>query len=344
MVMPGRKFSGGNGYRYGFNGKENDNEAKGEGNQYEYGFRIYDPRLGKFLSVDPLTKKYPELTPFQFASNNPVEGIDLDGLEYVTYKVRIEDGKVVSKVMTHDYRHLAENLLNAVHKGRLTFTRSINYGDRGDKPTTDTYTKSFYRVYSMGFGPLGRGVLYEYENVSKNSLVTVSSFFDKESTQAPVILSWAVGRVGVHGIYYGPGCPTVNGGEHDFKNNPYDYSLSPIDEVDGIARQHDMDYEEVYNKTGEYNGWKNDINTIEADKKMIAGWEDYLERATKKGFKDKYTGKAASEEAIKAAKQGVFYFKNIIIPHKERLKSAQERVKQVQEQQKKGRGVTTVRQ
>jgi hypothetical protein len=35
----------------------------------------------RFLSVDPLTKDYPELTPYQFASNTPIEGIDLDGLE-----------------------------------------------------------------------------------------------------------------------------------------------------------------------------------------------------------------------------------------------------------------------
>ena len=59
--MPGRKFSAGNGYRFGFNGKENDNEIKGEGNQQDYGMRVYDPRLGKFLSVDPLTKGYPEV-------------------------------------------------------------------------------------------------------------------------------------------------------------------------------------------------------------------------------------------------------------------------------------------
>jgi RHS repeat-associated protein len=80
MQMPGRKLSGG--YRYGFNGKENDNEVKGEGNQQDYGMRIYDPRLGKFLSTDPLAKKYPELTPYQFASNRPIDGIDMDGLEY----------------------------------------------------------------------------------------------------------------------------------------------------------------------------------------------------------------------------------------------------------------------
>jgi len=43
--------------------------------------RIYDPRLGRFLSVDPLASKYPELTPYQFASNSPIQAIDLDGLE-----------------------------------------------------------------------------------------------------------------------------------------------------------------------------------------------------------------------------------------------------------------------
>src|SRR5215218_8453250 len=57
------ELSGTSVYRYGFNGKENDPEIKGEGNQQDYGMRIYDPRLGKFLSVDPLGKKYPWYTP-----------------------------------------------------------------------------------------------------------------------------------------------------------------------------------------------------------------------------------------------------------------------------------------
>lgn len=91
MLMNGRKFSAGTGYRYGFNGKENDNELKGEGGQQDYGMRIYDPRLGKFLSVDPLTSNYPELTPYQFASNSPITFIDLDG-EELAYKM--PDGSI----------------------------------------------------------------------------------------------------------------------------------------------------------------------------------------------------------------------------------------------------------
>lgn len=83
MAMTGRKFQAPNSSkpRYGFNGKENDNEVKGEGNQQDYGMRIYDPRLGRFLSEDPLVRKFPMLTPYQFASNNPIWNIDIDGLE-----------------------------------------------------------------------------------------------------------------------------------------------------------------------------------------------------------------------------------------------------------------------
>ncbi len=91
MIMPGRHASSEN-YRYGFNGKEMDSEVGGTGNSYDYGFRIYNPRIAKFLSVDPLTKFYSMLTPYQFASNRPIDGIDLDGLEYFSVHT-INDGK-----------------------------------------------------------------------------------------------------------------------------------------------------------------------------------------------------------------------------------------------------------
>jgi RHS repeat-associated protein len=65
-------------YRFGFNGKEDDDEWS----KQDYGFRIYDGRIGRFLSVDPLLREYPELTLYQFASNIPICGIDLDGLEF----------------------------------------------------------------------------------------------------------------------------------------------------------------------------------------------------------------------------------------------------------------------
>jgi RHS repeat-associated protein len=72
-------------YRYGFNGKEKDAEAYGEGNFYDYGFRMYDTRICRFWSVDPLHSDYPELSTYQFASNTPIWAIDVDGLEARIY-------------------------------------------------------------------------------------------------------------------------------------------------------------------------------------------------------------------------------------------------------------------
>lgn len=53
----------------------------GGGNTYDYGFRIYNPSLGKFLSVDPLSKTYPWNSTYAYAENTPIACIDLDGLE-----------------------------------------------------------------------------------------------------------------------------------------------------------------------------------------------------------------------------------------------------------------------
>ena len=90
MLEPGRNYSVANtNYRYGFNGKENDNDI--ENGMQDYGMRIYDGRLGRFLNVDPLSDDYPELTPYQFASNSPIAFIDLDGTEQA-YKM--PDGSI----------------------------------------------------------------------------------------------------------------------------------------------------------------------------------------------------------------------------------------------------------
>jgi RHS repeat-associated protein len=88
MLMPTRTWDNGSTCRYGFNGKENDDEVKIDangneiqGSQQDYGMRIYDPRVGRFLSVDPLEGKFPFYTPYQYAGNCPIRFIDLDGAE-----------------------------------------------------------------------------------------------------------------------------------------------------------------------------------------------------------------------------------------------------------------------
>jgi RHS repeat-associated protein len=91
-TLPGRTFQDDrfSGYRFTFNGKEKDKEGMGGGGStYDYGFRIYNAQIGKFLSVDPLTKSYPWYTPYQFAGNKPIENIDVDGKEEENYMLHL---------------------------------------------------------------------------------------------------------------------------------------------------------------------------------------------------------------------------------------------------------------
>lgn len=68
-------------YRYGYNGKEKDDKGEWGITHYDYGFRIYNPALARFLSVDPLTASYPWNSTYAFAENDVIRSVDLDGLE-----------------------------------------------------------------------------------------------------------------------------------------------------------------------------------------------------------------------------------------------------------------------
>jgi RHS repeat-associated protein len=65
--------------RFGFNGMEMDDELKLDGNSYDFGARFLDPRLGRWLTIDPLTKKFPSHSPYCFTINNPILYVDPDG-------------------------------------------------------------------------------------------------------------------------------------------------------------------------------------------------------------------------------------------------------------------------
>lgn len=113
QTMPGRV--GGNLYRYDFNGKETDAES----DLQDYGMRIYNAALGKFLSVDPLTSSYPMLTPYQFSSNMPISCIDIDGME--------AQQKTVPEITPEN----PSNNLKVVHVGTGSSPKPINWGAVG---------------------------------------------------------------------------------------------------------------------------------------------------------------------------------------------------------------------
>jgi RHS repeat-associated protein len=87
-------------YRRGFNGMEKDDEVRGLGNSYDFGARMYDSRVGRWLSVDPLVSKYPDLSPYNFVGNSPIVFIDPNGEKIIIYYDSGEknsEGEVVYK-------------------------------------------------------------------------------------------------------------------------------------------------------------------------------------------------------------------------------------------------------
>ncbi|MFM1946732.1 MAG: hypothetical protein RL207_1015 [Bacteroidota bacterium] len=77
VELDGRMVSGG--YRYGFQNQEKDDEFKGKGNSYTTEFRQLDPRLGRWLIVDPLSAQFTSISPYCYAANNPICLIDNNG-------------------------------------------------------------------------------------------------------------------------------------------------------------------------------------------------------------------------------------------------------------------------
>src|SRR6185437_1372476 len=141
MLMPNRQYTINGVYRYGFNGKENDDEVKGVGNEEDYGARIYDTRVGRFLSTDPITSSYPMLSPYQFVSNRPIDGVDIDGREYGTMHIN-------------------------------------TYPEKGEAGTTYTYTP-YDATQSNVTGPRGRGVIYDITTYIKKADGSTMNFTTK---------------------------------------------------------------------------------------------------------------------------------------------------------------------
>ena len=78
QVMPNRHGSD-NSYRYGFNGQEKSNEISVDGGDLDFGARIYDSRLGRWMAVDKMAFQFQDQSPYSFGANSPIYFIDEGG-------------------------------------------------------------------------------------------------------------------------------------------------------------------------------------------------------------------------------------------------------------------------
>ena len=167
MQMPGRSFKAGSGSRYGFNGKEKDNESAGDGNQYDYGFRIYNSRIGKFLSLDPLQTKFPYYSPYHFSGNTPIQSIDLDGKEPIRPKALTNDlGIFTPEIKKWTYMALlpSERASGGLELKVIGSSKGVQWEYEG---LFWTGTQTYSHVYDMDW-VMYNGVFYNATGVSGN--------------------------------------------------------------------------------------------------------------------------------------------------------------------------------
>jgi RHS repeat-associated protein len=157
MLQPGRTYNAVTSYRYGFNGKENDNDISGEGNKVDFGDRIYDSRVGRFLSIDPQAFKYPSMSPYTGIGNNPINFTDPDG-----NLLRDKDGNLI--VIRAGKGEV---------KTKTIYTGAYADGPRKQQPILITYT--YQEVY----------VIANDGHKIKAQLVTSQKFLEDENVNDP---------------------------------------------------------------------------------------------------------------------------------------------------------------
>jgi RHS repeat-associated protein len=95
-------------YRFGFNGKEYENDIS-EG-VYNFEARMMDSRICRFTSTDPLAAKYANISPFVFVANMPL--IDTDGKEFIFFM------KAGTKIEMENYKTRIEAVITSCLDGQ----------------------------------------------------------------------------------------------------------------------------------------------------------------------------------------------------------------------------------
>lgn len=131
-LLPGRNYSSGS-YRFGFQGQEKDDEVHGSaGTSISFEYRMHDPRVGRFLSIDPLAAKYPHNSPYAFSENRLVDAVELEGLESeVVHRLWNSRSREFTVISVTDWKEVERSVGENGPRGKGTLYRDHVYSNDG---------------------------------------------------------------------------------------------------------------------------------------------------------------------------------------------------------------------
>jgi len=148
-LLPGRNYSS-DAYRYLFQGQEHDDEINGAvGTSYAFEYRMHDPRIGRFLSIDPLAAKYPHNSPYAFSENRVIDAVELEGKESLWYMLddRVQVPTPVIAVTTSHAVAIGVDLKGNVG---IMYTPSLGVGEGGGVAVSQSLVFSTANMNEIG--------------------------------------------------------------------------------------------------------------------------------------------------------------------------------------------------
>ena len=140
MTMPGRSYNA-HTYRHGFTGHEKESDLS-EG-IYTTEYRLYDARVGRWLSVDPLFEKYVGMSPYNYCMLNPVMLVDLDGRAPRAYETFNKLHKKEQQFILNNPILSCKIQQNANSANEIT---KANFGYNGKGDESDAFRHAYWNA------------------------------------------------------------------------------------------------------------------------------------------------------------------------------------------------------
>ena len=144
---------------------------------YDFGARMLDGKLGRWMTIDPKAEKYHSMTPYGYCGNNPISNIDWFGMDYWSTNDPGQIGAFLDALKegnlgSHDYsgwNHMTDN----------EFTSRLSYNDENN-----TYYWSESKIINGELTIIGKHLTLKPGYHFENAMVGIAGFAAGELADA----------------------------------------------------------------------------------------------------------------------------------------------------------------